>query len=162
MWILHFIPDSFLFYAIFIILASGVVAIFAGFLFKYLPILKPYSTPVLILGILLTCASLYFTGGYGVEKEWREKVSKLEQQLKEAENKSNQANTAIQEKVVEKVKVIKGKTEYITRYLDREVIKNQEIIKYIENCPVPKELIDIHNKAANMDKVEVPEQKVNK
>ena len=51
-----------------------------------------------------------------------------------------------------KTKVIKGKTEYITQYLDREVVKNQEIIKYIENCPVPKEIINIHNQAVDMNK----------
>ena len=54
--------------------------------------------------------------------------------------------------MIEKTKVIKGKTEYITQYVDREVIKKEEIIKYIEKCPVPKEIIDIHNQAAEMNK----------
>ena len=28
----------------------------------------------------------------------------------------------------------------------------EEVIKYVETCPVPKELIDIHNQAAGMNK----------
>ena len=77
-------------------------------------------------------------------------VEKAKQKLLEAaiEELKKQA----EEIKKEKVKVIKGRTEYITQYLDREVIKNQEIIKYIEQCPVPQELIDIHNKAAIMNK----------
>jgi hypothetical protein len=28
-----------------------------------------------------------------------------------------------------------------------ERVRVEEVIKYIENCPVPKEMLDIHNKA---------------
>jgi hypothetical protein len=83
---------------------------------------------------------------------WRDKVKESEARVAIAEAQSKETNTVIEQKVVEKTKVIKGKTEYITQYLDREIIKNQEIIKYIENCPLPKEIIDIHNQAAEMNK----------
>ena len=83
---------------------------------------------------------------------WREKVAEAEARVAAAEQKSQETNTVIEEKVVEKTKVIKGKTEYITQYLDREVVKKEEIVKYIEKCPVPKEIIDIHNQAAEMNK----------
>ena len=33
---------------------------------------------------------------------------------------------------------------------EKEVIK--EVIKYVENCPVPKEIIDLHNQAAELNK----------
>jgi hypothetical protein len=83
---------------------------------------------------------------------WRDKVSKLEEAVKIAEQKSQEINTVIEEKVIEKTKVIQGKTEYITQYVDREVIKKEEIIKYIEKCPIPKEIINIHNQAAEMNR----------
>ena len=35
---------------------------------------------------------------------------------------------------------------------DKEVIKKEEVIKYIENCPVPKEIIDLHNQATELNK----------
>jgi hypothetical protein len=101
---------------------------------------------------VLLVLGVWLRGGYDTEMVWRDKVAKLEEQVKIAEQKSQETNTVIQEKVVEKTKVIKGKTEYITQYLDREVVKNQEIVKYIENCPVPKEIIDIHNQAADINK----------
>jgi hypothetical protein len=69
-----------------------------------------------------------------------------------AEEKSKETNTIIEEKIIEKTKVIKGNTEYITQYVDREVIKKEEVIKYIENCPVPQELIDLHNQATELNK----------
>ena len=48
--------------------------------------------------------------------------------------------------------MVREKGKDIIQYVDREVIKNQEIIKYIEQCPVPKEIIDIHNQAAELNK----------
>jgi hypothetical protein len=83
---------------------------------------------------------------------WRAKVADVEAKIAVAEEKSKETNTVIEQQIVEKTKVIKGKTEYITQYIDREVVKNQEIIKYIENCPVPKEIIDIHNQATEINK----------
>jgi L-cysteine desulfidase len=95
---------------------------------------------------------VWLRGGYDVEMSWRAKVADAEARVAAAEQKSQETNTVIEQKIVEKTKVIKGKTEYITQYLDREVVKKEEIIKYIEQCPVPKEIIDIHNQAAEMNK----------
>ena len=95
---------------------------------------------------------VWLRGGYDVEMSWRAKVAEAEARVAVAEQQSKETNTVIEQKIVEKTKVIKGKTEYITQYLDREVVKKEEIIKYIEQCPVPKEIIDIHNQAAEMNK----------
>ena len=100
---------------------------------------------MLVLGVWLR-------GGYDTEMAWRAKVAEVEARVAAAEQKSQETNTVIEKQVVEKTKVIKGKTEYITQYLDREVVKKEEIIKYIEQCPVPKEIIDIHNQAADLNK----------
>jgi hypothetical protein len=101
---------------------------------------------------VLLVLGVWLRGGYDTEMAWRDKVAKLEEQVKIAEQKSQETNTIIEEKVVEKTKLIKGKTEYITQYVDREVIKKEEIVKYIEKCPVPKEIIDIHNQAVDINK----------
>jgi L-cysteine desulfidase len=104
------------------------------------------------VGIVLLVLGVWLRGGYDVEISWRAKVAEAEARVAIAEQKSQETNTVIEQKIVEKTKVIKGKTEYITQYLDREVVKKEEIIKYIEQCPVPKEIIDIHNQAAEMNK----------
>jgi L-cysteine desulfidase len=101
---------------------------------------------------VLLVAGVWLRGGYDTEMAWRAKVAEAEARVAVAEQQSKETNTVIEQKIVEKTKVIKGKTEYITQYLDREVVKKEEIIKYIEQCPVPKEIIDIHNQAADMNK----------
>jgi hypothetical protein len=61
--------------------------------------------------------------------------------------------------------VIRERGRDIIKYVDRwntkeivkevegpERIRREEVIKYIENCPVPKEMINIHNQAAELNK----------
>ena len=91
-------------------------------------------------------------GGVATEAKWQAKVAELEAKLKVAEEQSNNKNIEIQEKVVEKTKVIREKGKDIIQYVDREVVKKEEIIKYIEQCPVPKEIIDLHNQATELNK----------
>jgi hypothetical protein len=33
-------------------------------------------------------------------------------------------------------------------YIDREVVKNQEVIRFVENCPIPEVIVNTHNAAA--------------
>jgi hypothetical protein len=70
----------------------------------------------------------------------------------QAEAQSANKNIEIQEKIVEKTKVIRERGRDIIQYIDKEVVKKEEVIKYIENCPVPKEIIDAHNAAAVLNK----------
>jgi len=151
-WMIGLIPDAVLSWAYWAIIVVGITGVLAGWLGKWIPFYGNYVKVLQPVGIVLLVLGVWLRGGYDVEMAWRDKVAKLEEQVKIAEQKSQETNTVIQEKVVEKTKVIKGKTEYITQYIDKEVIKNQEIIKYIENCPVPKEIINIHNQAVDMNK----------
>ena len=48
--------------------------------------------------------------------------------------------------------VEKEKGKDIVQYIDREIVKKEEIVKYIEQCPVPKEIIDLHNQATELNK----------
>lgn len=151
MWLLSFIPDSFLIYVIDTILLIGAIGSFATFftlhkLLNKFPTLAPYYLLLQIVSAALLIAGIYFKGGYGVEIEWRTKVAELEEKLKIAEAKSQQVNTVIQEKVVTKTKVIQGKAKTIVTYVDRPVIQD-----FDKTCPIPKEVIDIHNEAAEMN-----------
>jgi hypothetical protein len=80
-------------------------------------------------------------------------VAEMEAKVREAEAKAKETNVVIQEKVVEKTKVIKEKAKTQIEYVDRVVTQDKEIVKYIENCPVPKIIIDEHNKAATPPEV---------
>jgi hypothetical protein len=30
------------------------------------------------------------------------------------------------------------------------VIKKEEVVKFVENCPIPKDIVDLHNQATKM------------
>jgi hypothetical protein len=151
-WMIGLVPDAVLSGLYWLIIAAGVTGVLAGWLGKWIPFYGNYVKILQPVGIVLLVLGVWLRGGYDTEMAWRAKVAEAEARVAVAEQKSQEINTVIEQKIVEKTKVIKGKTEYITQYLDREVVKKEEIIKYIEQCPVPKEIIDIHNQAAEMNK----------
>ena len=151
-WAISLIPDAVLNWIYWVIIAVGLTGVLAGWVGKFIPFYGNYVKILQPIGIILLVLGVWLRGGYDVEMSWRAKVADVEAKIAIAEKQSQETNTVIEQKIVEKTKVIKGKTEYITQYLDREVIKKEEIIKYIEQCPVPKEIIDIHNQAAEMNK----------
>ena len=151
-WMIGLIPDSVLSGLYWAIIAAGITGVLAGWLGKWIPFYGNYVKILQPVGIVLLVLGVWLRGGYDTEMAWRAKVAEAEARVAVAEQQSKETNTVIEQKIVEKTKVIKGKTEYITQYLDREVVKKEEIIKYIEQCPVPKEIIDIHNQAADMNK----------
>jgi len=151
-WMIGLIPDAMLNWIYWAIIAAGITGVLAGWIGKWIPFYGNYVKILQPVGIVLLVLGVWLRGGYDTEMAWRAKVAEAEARVAAAEQKSQETNTVIEQKIVEKTKVIKGKTEYITQYLDREVVKKEEIIKYIEQCPVPKEIIDIHNQAADMNK----------
>jgi len=151
-WMIDLVPDAILSGLYWAIIAAGITGVLAGWLGKWIPFYGNYVKILQPVGIVLLVLGVWLRGGYDTEMAWRAKVAEAEARVAVAEQQSKETNTVIEQKIVEKTKVIKGKTEYITQYLDREVVKKEEIIKYIEQCPVPKEIIDIHNQAAEMNK----------
>jgi hypothetical protein len=151
-WMFNLIPDNFLLWIYYFILSAGIILLSVGWLIKWFPGVAVYKGPMQLLGVVLTAGSLYLLGGHGTEMAWRDKVRALEEKVKIAEQQAAEANTKVEVQVVEKTKVIKEKGQDIIRYVDREVIKKEEIIKYIEMCPVPKEIIDLHNLATEINK----------
>ena len=135
-----------------LVLVAGVLAVLAAWVLKFIPFVSTYRLPIQVGGILALLVGVYFQGVIANEAKWEARVKELEAKLAVAEEESKKTNTVIQEKIVKQKEFIKGKTEYITKYIDREVVKKEEIVKYIEMCPVPKELIDLHNQATEINK----------
>jgi hypothetical protein len=147
MWIFEWLPDA----VTHIIFLVGAVGVFAGFVLTFIPFIKQYKLAIQISSIFVFALGVYLEGGLADNKEWTAKVKELEGKLAVAEEKSKTANVVVEEKVVTKTNVIKQKGRDIIQYVDREVIKNNEVIKYVEHCPVPKAVIDAHNQAAKMN-----------
>lgn len=161
MWILSVLPEI----AIHLILSAGVVATLAGFLLGFIPFISKYKLPLQVFGILVLLLGVYLEGGLADKKEWELKVAQMEVKVKEAQAKSGEKNVEIQEKVVTKTEIVKERGRDIVKYVDRIVTKEipkevpgperekiVEVIKYVENCPVPQLIIEQHNAAAEMNK----------
>ena len=148
MWILTILPDA----AIHTIFGLGILGTIAGFVLGFLMFMRPYRLAVQICSLLILTLGVYLEGGLADYKEWELRVKEMEAKVAQAEAQSANKNTEIQEKIVEKTKVIREKGRDIIKYIDKEVVKKEEVIKYIENCPVPKDIIDVHNQAAELNK----------
>ena len=148
MWILSILPDA----VIHIIFGLGILGTIAGFVLGFIPFVKTYQFAIQICSIIVLVFGVYLEGGLADYKEWELRVKEMEAKVAQAEAQSANKNIEIQEKIVEKTKVIREKGKDIVKYIDKEVIKKEEVIKYIENCPVPKEIIDLHNQATEMNK----------
>jgi hypothetical protein len=148
MWILHLLPDALIAWIVNIVLIAGTAVTVAGFFVRFIPFVNTYRIPVQIAGILLLTLGVYFEGGYTTEMAWRERVQEVEARLAVAEKQSAEVNTEIVTKVVTQTKIVRERGDDIIKYVDREVVKNQEVIKFVENCPIPEIIINTHNAAA--------------
>ena len=133
-WILSFIPD----WVWTLVLIFGILGILASWVLKFIPFISTYRLPIQVASIIALVVGVYFQGVIANEAKWQSKIAELQQKVAEAEIKSKETNIVVQEKIVTKTKVIKE--------------KGQDIIKYVEQCPVPKEIIDLHNQAAELNK----------
>lgn len=153
MWMLSFIPDSFLLWAVNIVLLIGVVGSLLSFfllhrIVRWFPALAPYHLLIQIVSIVLLVAGVYFRGGYDTEASWREKLRVAEERARAAEDQAKVVNEKIVVQYRNRVKTVK---ENVIVYQDRikevEKIINQE-------CKVAPEAIDILNNAAKNKKME--------
>jgi hypothetical protein len=167
MWLLHLLPDSLILYITYAMLAVGLAGIIVGFFLGKIPFVSQYKLPIQIVSIILFCSGLYWYGGYSTEMAWRERVAEMEAKVAEAEKKSQAANAEIQKRIVERTKLIKEKgkkqVEYITRMVEGKTIttdmseaerkeflaKQKELQDAVKNCPIPRIIVEEHNKAAD-------------
>jgi hypothetical protein len=163
MWLITFLPNAMVALVIYTIMIVGAGLLIASGLTRWFPAVLAYRVPMQVMGIVIFSFGIYLQGGRANEAEWQARVQELEVKIAQAEAASAQATVQIVEKVVTKTQVVREKSndivKYIDRYNDREVLKEipgperirvEEVIKYVERCPVPAELLDAHNRAAQI------------
>ncbi len=141
---MNFLPN-WIFHAI---LLAGVLGLVASFVLKFIPFISTYTLPIQVGSILLLVLGVWFEGAMSNQAEWEARVAAMQVKVAEAEAKSAEANVQIVTKIVKKTKRIHEKGDAIITYIDREVVKNNEVIKFVENCPIPDIIIKTHNAAA--------------
>jgi hypothetical protein len=150
MWLITFLPDVMVALVIYTIMIAGAGLLIASGLARWFPAVAAYRVPMQIMGIVIFSFGIYLQGGRANEAVWQQRVQDLEAKVAQAEAESAQATVKIVEKVVNKTQVVREKAQTEIQYIDRIVKEKEEIIKYVERCPVPAELLDAHNRAAAM------------
>ena len=148
MWLLNLMPDWF--YHLIVILS--ILGLTVASVLKFVPFVSTYRLPIQVISALLLVFGVWMEGGIVNEAKWEARVRELEDKVKIAEEKSKEKNVEIQEKVITQTKVVKEKGRDIIQYIDREIVKKEEIVKFVENCPIPKDIIDAHNAAATLNR----------
>jgi len=145
LWLLSFVPE-WIYYALVVI---GLMGIILSIVMRFIPVVYMYKTPIQVVSIILIVIGTYMSGAISNEEAWQARVKELEVKVAESEAKAAQENIKIVEKIVYKDKIVKEKGDEIVKYIDREVVKKEEVVKFIENCPIPNEIVNIHNDAIN-------------
>jgi len=157
MWMLSFVPDSWLLMAVNGTLIAGVVLTFLSFfvinkILRWFPPLAGWLNLLQAISIAVLLAGVYFKGSYQTEAEWRSKVAEVETKLKAAEQTSKTENVKIVTKVVTKTQIVRTRGENIIKYVDREIVKYDTKFAPGGICEIPKEFIKAHNDAAELPK----------
>jgi len=161
MWLLHLLPDSLILFITYAMLFLGIAGVIVGYILNKLTIQ--------IVSFIVFVCGVYWYGGYSTEMQWRAKVAEMQEKVKLAEEKSKAANEEIEQQVIEKTKVVREKgrkqVEYITRMVEGKTVeiikdmseeekqafltKQKELQDALKNCPVPRIIVEEHNKAAD-------------
>ena len=155
-WMFGFLPSWFWS----LLLVIGIILTIASWAFRFIPFVSTYRLPIQIIGIISLVTSIWFLGAASNEEKWQARVKEAEEKVKEADMRSLELNDKLTQALNDKIVVREEKTKTITKYIDswitkeilREVegperVKIEKVIEYIERCPIPKELLDIHNQA---------------
>jgi uncharacterized membrane protein len=138
MWILKFLPN----WIFYLLLLSGI----AGFLVTHFIKVLPQAQLIKLASGLAIVIGIYMIGAISNNDAWLARVKDLEVKVAEAEAKSATVNTEIVQKTVTKTQIVRERGQDIVQYVDREVVK------YDNNCVIPKEFVTAHNKAAEVPK----------
>lgn len=152
-----------------IVLVFGLTLVLLAQLTKLLPSAIAFKIPFVIqyrliatiIGIVLIVFSIWVLGIVANETKWQERMRIATEQIKTQEEEAKQLNLKLEQELLENKELEQKKNRVIVKEIERwstkEVLKEvpgpervrvEEVVKYIENCPVPKEMLDIHNSAA--------------
>ena len=132
MWLLHLMPDWLLMFAVYAALGIGVALSAFGWITK--------NMLAQIGGVLILVAGVYWYGGYSTEMLWREEVAKLEEKIKESENKAPVITKQIVTKYKDKILIVNRQVDVIKK----EIEVQREVIN--EGCKLNPTAVEMYNK----------------
>jgi hypothetical protein len=141
MWLLSFIPDSWLAMIVHGMVILGILLYVLGVFGNFIPFMR-YGKFLKPVGVIVMIIGVWFSGGYDVESEWREKVRIAEEKVAKAQAEAKNANVKLAIEQKKKVKVIHD-TKIIIK---QKIVEKEKIID--AECKVAPEALDILNEAA--------------
>ena len=138
-WLLQLIPDSIFVWITYLLFAAGVVLYVASKLVSWIPLIGQYRLPAELVGVVALVIAAYFYGGIS----YREQIAEMKQRIKIAEEKSQQVNTVIETKIIEKVKVVKQNV-----YITREIVRDTAGRQLDAQCSLPRSTVSLHDSAS--------------
>lgn len=144
MWILKWLPD----WIFYLILFSGVIGYALTYLLKFVPIpfVYMYKTPIQLGSLAAIVVGTFMSGAIYDNNAWLDRVHEMEAKVEKAAEESKEANVKIDDKVEKIQTKIVEKQVVLKEYVDREVVK------YDNECKIPKEFTEVINKAAEPPK----------
>ena len=138
-WLLQLIPDGIFVWLTYLLFATGLVLYVASKLVSWIPLMGQYRLPAELVGIVALVIAAYFYGGIS----YREQIAEMKQRIKVAEEKSQQVNTVIETKIIEKVKVVKQNV-----YITREIVRDTAGRQLDAQCSLPRSTVSLHDSAS--------------
>ena len=145
-WLLQLIPDGIFVWLTYLLFGAGVLLYVASKLVSWIPLMGQYRLPAELVGVVAVVIAAYFYGGIS----YREQIAEMKQRVKIAEEKSQQVNTVIETKIIEKVKVVKQNV-----YITREIVKEAAGQQLDAQCSLPRSTVSLHDSASRN---EVPQR----
>jgi len=140
MWILHFLPDSFILYVVYSAMAMGLAGILTSYVIRFIPFINIYRTPIQVLSILLLTAGVYWYGGYSTEMWWRGEAARLQEEIRKSEERAPIITKEVVTKYKDKILIVKHGVEVVKK----EIEIKREIIN--EGCKLNPTAVEIYNK----------------
>ena len=139
-WLLQLIPDSIFVWITYLLFAAGVVLYVASKLVAWIPLMGQYRLPAELVGVVALVIAAYFYGGIS----YREQIAEMKQRVRIAEQQSQQVNTVIETKIIEKVKVVKQNV-----YITREIVRDTAGRQLDTQCSLPQSTVSLHDSASS-------------
>jgi hypothetical protein len=138
-WLLQLIPDGVFVWLTYLLFGAGVLLYVASKLVSWIPLMGQYRLPAELIGVVALVIAAYFYGGIS----YREQIAEMKQRVKIAEEKSQQVNTVIETKIIEKVKVVKQNV-----YITREIVRDTAGRQLDAQCSLPRSTVSLHDSAS--------------
>lgn len=142
MFIFDVLAHSFFDYIIYGFLLMGVGSFLMSKRLGLVLGLGDYSYVIKPISILIVMASVFLLGASYATKHHNEEISKFKDQIRIAEEKSQNTNIIIQTDVIEKIKIVKETTNANIQYIDRIVTQ------YDNLCTLSNATISLHNSSS--------------